>query len=149
MRSDHVQELFESILPFDYIEERAVALGIQKRNRLFAPARMVLSRVLNGGTAESGRLAAAMREYVRGGGTEVVRGAFYQGFDEELLALMEELVTRAQTHVLAMPKSLPGVLAGPTDWRAVDSSTVKLPKALAEVYPGAGAYAALKVHAEI
>ena len=78
-----------------------------------------------------------------------MRGAFYKGFDEKLLALMEELVTRAQTHVLAMPKSLPGVLAGPTGWRAVDSSTVKLPKALAEVYPGAAAYAALEVHVRL
>jgi len=149
MRADPVQELFESILSFDFIEERAVALGVQKRKRLFDPARMVLSLVLNGGTAESGRIAAAMREYVRRGGTEVVRGAFYKWFDEELLALMEELVTRAQAYVLAMPKSLPGVLAGPSDWRAVDSSTVKLPEALAAVYPGTGEYAALKVHAEI
>ena len=39
MRWDHAQELFESILPFDYIEEHAVALGVQKRKRLFDPAR--------------------------------------------------------------------------------------------------------------
>lgn len=149
MRADAVQELFESILPFDYIEERAAALGVQKRKRLFEPALMVLALVLDGGSAESGRLAAAMREYVRRGGKEVVRGAFYRWFDDEMLALMEELARRARAYVMAMPRSLPGVLAGPSDWRAVDSSTIKLPQVLADVFPGTGEYAALKVHAEI
>jgi len=149
MRADAVQELFESILPFELIEERAAVLGVQKRKRLFDPGRMVLALVLNGGSAESGRLAAAMREYVDRGGTEVVRGAFYKWFDKEMLALMEDLAARAKAYVKAMPSSLPGVLAGPSDWRAVDSSTIKLPHALAEVFPGTGEYAALKVHAEV
>ncbi len=47
-----------------------------------------------------------------------------------------------------MPHSLPGVLAGRTDWRAFDSTTVKLPRASAETFAGTGKYSALKVHVE-
>jgi hypothetical protein len=38
------------------------------------------------------------------------------------------------------------VLSGVRDWRIVDSTTVKLHPALKSVYPGAGDYAAVKVH---
>lgn len=149
MQAATVEELFSTVLPFSFIQERAEALGVQKRQRFFEPARFVLSLVLNGGTAEAGRMAAALREYEDRGGRKVARSAYYRWFDDELLRLMEELVERAREYVTSMPMSLPGVLAGRRDWRAVDSSTVKLPQALADVFPGTGEYAALKVHAEV
>jgi hypothetical protein len=123
---------------------------------------LVLSLVLNGGTAEAGRIAAALRDYRGGrhqrggpplyvdrGGWEVARSSSYQWCDTEFLSRMEELATNAQRHVLAMPDSLPGVLAGRTDWRSVDSTTVNLPRASPETFSGTGDYAALKVHVEM
>lgn len=61
---------------------------------------------------------------------------------------MEEMSGRAAAHVAAMPKHLPGLLAGPLDWRVVDATTVKLPNGLEGSYPGCGDYSALKVHKE-
>jgi len=149
MRAEDVEALFQAVLPYDLIERRARELGVQKRQRELEPARLMLSLVLNGGTAEAGRMAAAFREYTDGGGAKVAPSAFYRWFDAEVLELMEELVTRGKKYVLGMPKSLPGVLSGRTDWRVFDSSTVRLPAALAEEYPSTGEHAALKVHAEM
>ena len=73
----------------------------------------------------------------------------YNVFDAEFLGLMEELQADAQTHVLAMPHSLPGSLAGRTDRRSFDSTTVKLTRALVETLSGTGDYTPLKVHAEM
>ena len=70
-------------------------------------------------------------------------------FDAEFLSLMEELVADAQTHVLAMPHSLPGSLAGRTDRRSYDSTTVKRPRASVETFSGTGDYTAMKVHVEM
>ena len=142
------ETLFKTILPYERIHSAARRLGVVKRDRYLDPMTLVLSLVLNGGTAEAGRIAAALRDYVDRGGREVARSSSYKWFDTEFLRLMEELVADAQTHVLAMPHSLPGVLAGRTDWRSFDSTTVKLPRASVETFSGTGDYAALKVHVE-
>jgi hypothetical protein len=65
-----------------------------------------------------------------------------------MLLLMQELVDVALDYVRAMPLSLPGILAGRRDWRAFDSSTVKLPDELKTKWMGTGDYAALKIHKE-
>lgn len=143
------ETLFKTILPYERINSAARRLGVVKRRRHLDPMTLVLSLVLNGGTAESGRIAAALRDYVDRGGREVARSSSYKWFDTELLALMEELVRDAQAHVLGMPHTLPGVLAGRTDWRAFDSTTIKLPRASVETFSGTGDYAAMKVHVEM
>ncbi len=143
------ETLFKTILPYERIQSAAHRLGVVKRSRYLNPMTLVMSLVLNGGTAEAGRIAAALRDYVDRGEREVARSSSYKWFDAEFLALMEELVEDAQAHVLTMPHSLPGVLAGRTDWRAFDSTTVKLPRASAETFSGTGDYAALKVHVEM
>lgn len=149
MEGTAVEALFSTILPYESIKAAASRLGVVKRDRYLDPMTLVLSLVLNGGTAEAGRIASALRDYVDRGGREVARSSSYKWFDSELLALMEELATNAQNHVLAMPHSLPGVFAGRKDWRSFDSTTVKLPRASPEVFSGTGDYAALKVHVEM
>jgi hypothetical protein len=53
----------------------------------------------------------------------------------------------ALDYARTMRRDLPGLLgAHVTDWHIVDSSTVKLDKALNAEYPGAGKYSALKIH---
>jgi hypothetical protein len=124
-------------------------LGVVKRRREFDPVLMVFVLVMQGGTAEAGRIAAAIREYYNRGGSEVARSAHSRWFDAEFLALMEELTRRTTSYVLSMPLHLPGVLSGRRDWRVFDSTTVRLPDELAGVYTGTGKYAALKVHKEL
>lgn len=149
MQAGEVRELFETVLPYGFIQERAERLGVQKRRREFDPPLMVLALVLLGGTAEAGHIAAAVREYFDRGGTKVARSAYYRWFDQEFLTLMEELTERATDYLLKMPVHLPGVLAGRSDWRVLDSTTVRLSDRLREVYSGTGDYAALKVHVEL
>lgn len=138
--------MFESILPHATILEAAVRLGVLKRKREADPVALVYSLVLLGGTWESGRIATVIRDYVERGGTRVAASASYRWFDAQLLDLMRELARTAQAYVNGMPKHLPGILAGRRDWRIVDSTVVKLSDKLAEVWPGTGEYAALKVH---
>jgi hypothetical protein len=60
---------------------------------------------------------------------------------------MDEIRDRTLTYARSMRRDLPGLLgAHVTDWHIVDSSTVKLDPALIGEYPGAGDYAALKIH---
>ncbi len=75
MQAATVEELFTTVLPFEYIQGRAEELGVQRRQRVFEPARFVLALVLNGGTAESGRMAAALREYEDPGEAHAAGGA--------------------------------------------------------------------------
>ena len=149
MRAEDVRELFETVLPNEFIAEAARRLGVQERQRVLDPVELVMSLVLMGGTAEAGRIAATIRDYFDRGNKQVARSAYYRWFDAQLLALMVELVERAKAHVRSMPRHLPGILAGRTDWRAVDSTTIHLDDALKDLYPGTGEYAALKVHVEL
>lgn len=149
MRAEAVSELFDTILPRVVIMEAVRRLGVQKRARFLDPVELVIQLVLLGGTAEAGRLGAVLREYMDVTGRKLARSAAYRWFDEEFLALMKELVARALAYTQGAPVHLPGVLAGRTDWRVVDSTTVKLLRALVEDFPGTGDYAALKVHVEL
>lgn len=149
MDAASVRGLFEEVFPRDGIKEAVVRLGVQQRVRHFDPVAMVMALVMLGGTAEAGRIGAALREYFESGHKEVARSAAYRWFDEEFLALMRELSDGLLAYVHRMPVHLPGVLAGRRDWRVVDSTTVKLDKALRESFPGTGDYAALKVHVEM
>jgi hypothetical protein len=149
LEAKDVRELFENVLPRDVIVEAVRRLGVQQRERAFDAPAMVMALVMLGGTAEAGRIGAAVREYFQAGHSKVARSAYYRWFDAEFLKLMEELSDRARAYVSKMPLHLPGVLAGRKDWRAVDSTTVRLHDSLRDTYPGTGEYAALKVHLEL
>lgn len=149
MKASAIQELFETILPVSFIESEATRLGVQLRQRHLRLAELVVSLVLMGGSPEAGRLSAALRDYFERGNPRVVRGASAKWFDPEMLGLMQGLSKRALDYVRSMPRHLPGLLSGRIDWRVFDSTTVKLDKRLLDVWPGAGDYAALKVHVEL
>jgi hypothetical protein len=77
----------------------------------------------------------------------VVRGAFYSWFGPELERVLNAVRDRALAYALAQPLDLPGVLGAEVrDWHIFDSTTVRLDDALKKEYPGAGDYAALKIH---
>lgn len=146
MQAAALRKMFETVLPAEAIREAVMRLGVQKRRRSLDPVALIYSLILQGGTWECGRIATAVRDYFERGGTRVVAGAYYKWFDAELLATIRELSARALRYAEKMPKHLPGILAGRTDWRAVDSTVVKLRPELAATWPGCGEYAALKVH---
>jgi hypothetical protein len=149
MKTSAIQALFETVLPVSFIESEATRLGVQLRQRHLRLVELLVSLVLMGGSPEAGRLSAALRDYFVRGNPRVVRGASAKWFDLSMLELLNGLSQRALEYARAMPRHLPGLLSGRTDWRVFDSTTVKLDKRLLEVWPGAGDYAALKVHVEL
>jgi hypothetical protein len=79
-----------------------------------------------------------------------VRGGFYAWFGEELENVMAAVARRAIAYAVSLPLDTPRLLAQyARDFDIVDSSTVKLPIELFAEFPGAGNYAALKVHKRI
>jgi hypothetical protein len=108
----------------------------------------VVALILAGGTHEGGRQYDVLRTYLDNGAPRVHRGTFYGWFTEPLLKLLTALLQRAISVGQQQPKLLPGILGGVTDWRVVDSTTIRLDDALVDEFPGTGEYAALKIHKE-
>ena len=148
MDATQTREVFTRILPAARIAEAVERLGVQERARAFQPQEFIFSLILQGGTAEAGRIASVLRDYFERGNPRVSSRAYYRWFSEEFLALMNELRRDATAYVLSMPLHLPGILAGRKDWRVFDSTTVKLPKELQDTFQGTGDYSAIKVHKE-
>ena len=148
MTGAELRKMLEELLPAEVIWETVARLGFQQRERKLDAFALVCALVLTGGTPDAGRQAAVLRAYIKEGTQKVSRGAFYGWFNQGLEGLMEELSTRACAMAAAMPPSLPGILSGRKDWRVVDATTVRLAKELQGTWPGAGDYAALKVHME-
>jgi hypothetical protein len=147
MVGERFRTMLNEMLPPEVVNEAARRLGVLKRERKLDPLELVWALIFAGGTEDCGRLASVLRALVKDDGEKkIARSAFYQWFDAESDALMTELSARCCRFADAMPKHLPGILSGRRDWRAVDSTVVKLPKQLLETYPGTGDYASLKVH---
>jgi len=146
MKGPEVKEIMESILPSDEIDRLCRELGVVERERKLDVGLFIRTMVLAAGTPTGARQADVLRSYVENGGVPVARSAGYRWFDAELDALMERLAERALAFARAEKVDLPGILGGVTDWLIVDSTTVRLSDDLIEEYPGAGTYAALKVH---
>ena len=146
MKGSDVQRIFEAVLPAEEIESWAAEFKVVKRDRKLDVVALVRAMVISAGTPSGGIQADALRAYLDHDVPEISRSAFYQWFDESLERLMERIAERALAYARAQEVDLPGALAGVTDWRIVDSETVKTRRALQEAFPGAGDYAAIKVH---
>lgn len=141
-----VREVFETVLPDSALRTAVDATGFQERERKLDAVRLLRSMVIAASTGYGGRQADVMRHYFEMGGERVVRGGFYGWFGPELEAVMERVRDQALGYVAQQPCDLPGWLGHVRDWIIVDSSTVKLDDRLKGEYPGAGDYAAVKVH---
>lgn len=120
---------------------------LQERARKLDAVGLLRAMIIAAATGYGGRQADVMRLYFEAGAATVVRGGFYAWFGVELEAVMLAVRQLALNYAQTLPRDLPGILgAHVTDWHIVDSSTVKLHKALISEYPGTGDYAALKVH---
>ncbi len=148
MTGDELREHLREVLDAGTIGELVEKYGIQERERKLDVFEFVIALILSGGTHEGGRQYDVLRTYVGNGASRVVRGTFYAWFTEPLLKLLAELLERAIAIGQRQAKLLPGILGGVTDWRVFDSTTVRLDDALVDTFPGAGEYAALKIHKE-
>lgn len=144
-------ETLQAVLPADEIKRVCEEFGVVQRDRKLDIVKLVYSLALSAGSDDSGVLAEAMKRY--NSETEpqkrVVRGGFYNWLDKEMAKLMEHLVEQAVWYAVTLPAFLPGILGGVVDWYAFDSETITLRPALAEVFPGSGSPAAVKVHKEL
>ena len=147
MRGADVRRVFEEILPDAALLALARTSKLQERARKLDVVALLRAMIIAAATGYGGRQADVMRLYLENGAEPVVRGGFYDWFGVELEQVMAEVRERALAYARVLPADLPGLLgAHVTDWHIVDSSTVKLNKALFAEYPGTGDYAALKIH---
>lgn len=145
-----LRETLQAILPAEVIEKAAEEHGVVERVRKREIIKLVYALVLSAGSDDSGVLADAYRRYKDESRHRVVRGAFYAWLDDEMAELMEFLVAKAIDYASTLPRHLPGLLGRDVDdWLIFDSETVTLRDSLADVYPGSGSPAAVKVHKEI
>jgi putative transposase len=142
------EAVFHQILPEPIIRDLAKRLGVVERERELDIAMFARAMVIGGQTHEGGRQADMLRAYAQSTGTEPARSGFYRRFDAHLDAFSKALLEHGLEQVREETPLLPGILGGVIDWRAADSTTVRLrdSKALKEQYPGTGDYAAIKVH---
>lgn len=142
MKGSDVRRIFEAVLPDEEIVGWASELGVVKRDRKLDVVALARAMVISAGTPSGGIQADALRAYIEHDVPEIGRSAFYQWFDESLERLMERVAQRALAYARAQKVDLPAALAGVTDWRIVDSETVKVRKALQGALPGTGEGAA-------
>lgn len=138
----------DTVFEQNRLESLARAFGVVERERALDIAELVSALVLTGGTERGGRQYDALRSYIDSGAPKVARSAFYSWFNVPLEKLLESLLVDALAAAHRVDKLLPGILGTVTDWRIVDSTTIKLDDALIAEWPGTGDYAALKVHKE-
>lgn len=141
-----LRQVFGEVLPAALIDEFAVEFGVVERERKIDIRAFVRSLVIGAGTPDGGLQADALRAYLDMNVSEISRAAFYRRFDERLEKLMEALARHAMLYAAGLEVDLPGILGGVTDWYIVDSETIKLRRAVKDLLPGCGDYAAIKVH---
>ncbi len=146
MTGAELRGLMETMLPSDVLAEAAVASGFQRRVRKRDAVKFLRTILVSASSPAGGRQADIHRQYIDALGAPVVRGSFYDWFSAPLEAALVHLSSAIRSQVRSQPVDLPGALGGVRDWQIVDSTTVLLPHALRREFPGAGTYAAVKVH---
>ena len=147
LRGEDVREVFEAVLPEEDLRQIIAKAKFEERSRKRDAVAFVRAMVIAAGTGYGGRQRDVARIYFENGAQRVVRGGFYAWFGQELEAAMGAVARRAIAYAASLPLDTPRLLAEyARDFHIVDSSTVKLPQELFAEFPGAGKYAALKVH---
>jgi DDE family transposase len=147
LRGEDVREVFEAVLPEDELRQIIAKAKFEERTRKRDAVAFVRAMVIAAATGYGGRQRDVARIYFENGAQRVVRGGFYAWFGKELESAMEAIAKRAMAYGASLPLDTPRLLAEyARDFHIVDSSTVRLPSDLFELLPGAGDYAALKVH---
>jgi len=142
-----VREIFEAVLPEEHLRAIVKKAHFEERSRKRDAVALLRAMVIAASTGYGGRQRDVARIYFDSGAPAVVRGGFYAWFGPELEQAMVAVLHSAMTYAAALPLDLPPVMAKfARDFHIFDSTTIKLPLELFAEYPGAGKYAALKVH---
>jgi putative transposase len=146
MTGEDVRQVFEAILPHQEMEGLCARFGVIERQRKLHLGMLVRAMVIAAGTPGGAYQGDVLRSYLEFEVPRIARSAFYRWFDEPLEQFMGALADRALAYARAQQVDLTGILGGVKDWYIVDSTTVRVRDALQDEFPGAGDYAALKVH---
>jgi putative transposase len=146
MTGDEVREVFETMLPQVEIDRLCQQFGVIERQRKLNLGMFVRAMVISAGTPGGAYQADVLRSYLEFEVPPVARSACSRWFDEPLEHFMEALAERAQAYARAQQVDRSGPLCGVKDWYSVDATTVTVRDALRREFPGAGNYAAIKVH---
>lgn len=146
MTGEDVHQVFEAILPQEAIDRFCRAWGVIERRRKLHLGMVVRAMVISAGTPGGADQADILRSYLAFQVPQVARSAVYRWFDEPLERFMAALADQALAYARAQQVDLSGLLGVVKDWYSVDATTVTVRDALREECPGAGAYAAIKVH---
>jgi hypothetical protein len=146
MTGTELRSLLLKLLPDTLLGELAIATGLQRRQRKLDPRALVRTLVIASSTPAGGRQADLLRHYLEASGAALVRGSFYDRFSTPLELTLDGLSLALRALAASRSVDLPPALRVERDWCIVDSTTVRLPAPLRREYPGAGAYAAVKVH---
>jgi DDE family transposase len=146
MTGEDVRQVFEAILPQGEIDRLCVQFGVIERQRKLHLGLLVRAMVISAGTPGGAYQADILRSYLEFEVPRVARSAFSRWFDEPLERFMAVLADHALAYARTQQVDLAGSLCGVQDWYLVASTMVKVRDALREEFPGAGEYAALKVH---
>jgi hypothetical protein len=146
MTGEDVRQVFEAILPQEAIDRLCRECGVIERQRQRHLGMLVRAMVISAGTPGGTYQADILRSYLAFEVPQVARSAFYRWCDEPLERFMAALADQALAYARAQQVDLSGILGVVKDWYSVDSTTVTVRDALREEFPGAGAYAAIKVH---
>lgn len=147
LTGDDLRELMEQVLPEEAIIGLVEAARFQERERKLDALCFIRAMVIAASTGYGGRQRDVARLYYEQGAPRVARGGFYSWFGPQLETTMAGLSQRALDYARTQPLDVPPLMRKfARDWHIVDSTTVRLPDELIQEYPGAGRYAALKVH---
>ena len=147
LTGDDLRELMEHVLPEQTIAQLVEAAKFQERTRKRDAVGLIRALVIAASTGYGGRQRDVARVYFENGAPKVARGGFYSWFGPQLEQTMAALSERALDYARAQPLDVPPLMHRfARDWHIVDATTVRLPDELIAEYPGAGKYAALKVH---
>jgi Transposase DDE domain len=147
MLGSDVREVFEAVIPDEALSALVEHTGFQQRERKRDALMFIRTMIVSAASGRGGRQAEVMTDYFHADARRVARSSFYKWFDPACESVMDAVRTRALHYARSQPLDLPGVLGKHVrDWHIVDSTTVKLSKALIGEYRGTGHYAALKVH---
>lgn len=147
MDAEKLKTVLRTALPKEKVLGLGKELGAMTRQSLIELDELVNALVLTSRTPAGGRQADVLRAYVEATKVEPVRASFYERFTTGLESLLERLLRDSLAAVQQEDESLlPPALQGVKDWIVIDSETVKLHPKLKAKYPGAGDYAAVKVH---
>jgi hypothetical protein len=129
---------------------QARALGVVQRQRKAHVLSLVSAILFTLPVRGRVSRAAMWRAYLRRTGKTLSRSAFFKRFNKALAELMRWLLDTIIQRARDRPPTYTGLLEGFRDVIAADSSTIALPPALRDIWPGTtDDTAAIKLHTQI